>query len=443
MTDFTLRGIGPPSEKQQALIDHLFEPSPDTKMVDLVCGRNYGKSVVAIDIATRALSLDGNQVGLFLEPDWKRVYRVFLRKWRAIVPKELYKINLNEQCITWINGSLLFFGPRNITGSYEASEDSQLGIDTSFIIDDEAALRCSRKLYINNLMTIRVPSPVKFYLTITTPRLGEYKSLVDSEDHVLFTGGTQDNPYRPIGYIKTAKKTMSARQYRRDVLGRFEALEGMAFEDFIPDKMYPEGNLHWSGWDPTRPYWIAGDIGLKSGYAIIQRYPEQDRLGRRLGNGMLDVVVGEYCPNAEDTRSTCLRIKSDYSGRPVAFCTGQDTENTANWVEGTKASEIIASSELWSRLPILYPQGRESYKSIQYDRLTGLICTREGRRRLLVSQKLVSHDKDTRRGVLQVMAQDEFPDGPRRGEFLNKDGTLEHMRDALFYWAACMYRKTH
>jgi hypothetical protein len=441
---YTLRGIGPPFRKQRELINHLFEPAPKKiKQVDLVCARAYGKSVLAIDIATRALSINGRQVGLFLEPDWKRVNRVFLRKWRSIVPPELYHINRGEQCIKWINGSLLYYGPRNITGSYQASEDSQLGIDTTFIIDDEAALRCSRMMYTNNLGTIRLPSDVRFYLTLTTPRLGDYKDLVDSKNHVLFQGRSSDNPYLPEGYIETLREGMSKRQARRDIDGSFESLEGMVWDDFIPDKQYPKGNRHWAKFNPDRPWYIAGDIGLSSAYLIIQRYPEQDINDRRIGNGQVDVVVGEFAPSAEDTRSTFMRIKNYYPGRPANFCTGIDTESTKSWVEGSKASEIINHKDLYWDLPILHPSGGERYKSTQFDRASGLVCTYDGRRRFLVSDKLVSHDSENRRGILELMAQDEYPDGPKRGDFLNKDGKLEHMRDALFYWAACMYRTTY
>ena len=121
-----MRKIGPPDPKMQELLEYLFKPDRENiKLVDLCCGRGRGKSVIAIDIACRALSRGPGEVGLFLEPDWKRVNRVFLKKWRKHVPPELYTINKGEQCITWFNGALLFYGPRNITGSSLASEDSQ------------------------------------------------------------------------------------------------------------------------------------------------------------------------------------------------------------------------------------------------------------------------------------------------------------------------------
>ena len=158
------KDIGPPHNKQKAILKHLFTPNSElVKQVDIVCGRGFGKSLFCIFIACIALSMASSVVGLFLEPDWKRVVRVFLKKWFHHVPRELYTINKGEQCITWINGALLFYGARNITGSYSSAEDSQLGQDTSFVIDDEAALRCSYGMYTNTLATVRVPGPYRFY----------------------------------------------------------------------------------------------------------------------------------------------------------------------------------------------------------------------------------------------------------------------------------------
>jgi hypothetical protein len=67
-------------------------------------------------------------------------------------------------------------------------------------------------------------------------------------------------------------------------------------------------------------------------------------------------------------------------------------------------------------------------------------------RRFLVSSSLVSHDKETKRGILKVFEQDQFlAKNPKRGDFLPNDNRsdpmmLRHMRDAAEYWAACVYQ---
>jgi hypothetical protein len=437
--------VGYPYGKQREILDYIFSSVGQEKIIKvaLKCGIGFGKTTLAIDISQAMLSLGSEQRGLFLEPDVSAVNDIFLAEWDKIVPPELYKLNEGKRRIYWHNGAILYYGPRVVTGSQQAAADKYRGRNLTFIVDDEAAIQFNMQLYQNNLGRIRVKSPFRLYFTDTTPKLGEYSRYLNSPNLKVFSGTTYDNPYIDREWIEDIKENMSKNQARREIGGEMIALEGMAFGDFVSDKLYPEGNRHWATFDPDLPYFIAADIGLKSGYLIIQRHPATDIYGNQVGRGHVDVIVQEFSPNAEDTRSTCMRIKAKLPGAPVAFCTGADTETTANWVDGIKASEVVQDKELWPGVSIRYPAGRDGYKSTQYDRLTGLICNHKSRRQLLVSEKLVSHDKENRRGVLEVMAQDEFPDGAKRGEFLKKDGTLEHIRDALFYWAASMYRKTH
>ena len=76
-------------------------------------------------------------------------------------------------------------------------------------------------------------------------------------------------------------------------------------------------------------------------------------------------------------------------------------------------------------------------KRRQYNRLSWLICDSTGARRFCVSKSLKQHNPQTKRGILKVMQQDVWPDDlkRKRGDFLPKDKRLEHMRDALLYWA--------
>jgi hypothetical protein len=82
-------------------------------------------------------------------------------------------------------------------------------------------------------------------------------------------------------------------------------------------------------------------------------------------------------------------------------------------------------------------QGWIADKQIQYNRLLYMMAAATGERRLCVSKNLISLDGDAGRGVMQLVKQDTWPEraGKARGVFLEKDGRLEHIRDALLYGA--------
>jgi hypothetical protein len=446
MPAYTLRGIGPPFPKQQKLIDWLFRPDPDhVKQGDLCCGRGFGKSVVAIDIAVRALSRAPNQVGLFLEPDWKRVKRVFLRKWQAIVPPELYTLNKGEQCIYWKgNGSRLYYSPRNITGSHQSTEDSELGLDTHFVIDDEAAMRCSFNMYVNNMGTIRLPGTVRFYLTVSTPRVGDYKRLVTSEGHTLFRGRSDDNPYRPKNYVADLTKNMSEDQARRELAGEFITLRGKIWPEAKWHKnnkeaAWPNGNRNdeWTEFRPSEPWWLYCDLGSATGaYAVIQRANGVYR-GRPLFPGPVWVAVADLCPHQDASAARAFSLLDSHFGRPLMVVAGNDV-NTRSTVDGRTVSYF--AKQIWGNV-IIKPCAESLFdKQLQYDKLSYLIQqSGTGHRRFTIARDFVSLDKQSKRGIREMIEEDEWPEESKRRpqDFLpkGKEVTVQHIRDALLMGA--------
>jgi hypothetical protein len=431
----------PPHEKQKNLISYLFQPNDSwVKQADLCCGRGFGKSFLSIFIATMALSLSPDEVGLFLEPDWKRVRRVFLKKWRQIVPKSLYILNKSDQMITWLpTGSILFYGPRNITGSYQTAEDSELGTDVTFVIDDEAALRCSSAFYVNTLATIREPSNVRFYLTLSTPRIGEYQELVESKGHKLFRGKSSDNPYLPDNYVETLRANMSPDKAERELEGKFVALSGKIWKHWS-DEAWPAGNIHHHAHEHENPFVLFFDIGVASSAWLIVQAVEPEHRGHILwDHDPVWVVTAEYMPKRDGSVDSILReIKRDY-GTPIRVVAGADLDTrssldpkTAQWfitkhfgqVTTTPAKGVLMSD-----------------KEVQHDQLSYGILDTAKRRRFCVSKNLERHYPETRRGILEMMREDQFVERVTRGmTFLPKEHRLEHVRDAAMYGAVvCMF----
>lgn len=425
-----LRGIAPPFPKQREVLDFLFKPSKKTKSVDLVCGRGFGKSVLAIIVAIRALCRGPRETVLFLEPDWRRIRTVFLKKWEQIVPPELYVHVKTERLIIWIpTGAKLYYSPRNITGNAGASADGQLGQDTTVVIDDEAALKCSFDFYMNTFATIREPSEAPFYLTLTTPRLGIYQRLVEMKEHTLFTGTSFDNIYRP-GYAEQLLTRMTPEMAEREVYGKFISLSGRVWKMVEMSRYWPDGNKDQEVFRRGVPYFLAGDLGVYASWFVIQKF-----------NGR-ECIVGEYHPDGGGTSDHIGFILGRY-GQPGKVITGMDLGTRSVAATTSPIIEIrnaLTRANLF-QVQVEHPNRIYMDPSLQYGSLSYLF----EKRMLTISQSLIQ-DGNTRRGIQYLLDADEWPDPGSSQLFLKdaKQGSAwcQDARDALLHFAACQHPTT-
>jgi hypothetical protein len=426
--------IYPPYLKQQAILDALLEPSIAKKQIDLCCGRGFGKTYLAIIAAIMTLSIDGKQVGLFLEPTWKLTNSVFLASWRKLVPKELYKINKGEEMITWINGSVLYYGPRNVSGSTEAMRDKYRGYNLTFVIDDEAAIGCDEQFYTNVLAAIRVPSTVRYYFTISTPKVGPYRDLVTSENHTLYRGSSRDNPYLPAGEIDALAANMSRDQVRREIDGEFISLEGRIWKTADMSQAWSAGNRddEHPAFKPGHPYWLLCDLGSSTGAYVVIQQRKAALSGQQLFPGPVWVAVADLCPQNDASAARAFAMIKEHFGTPVGVTAGADI-NTRATTDGTTVSYF--AQQCFGNVPI-YPCNESLYsKQVQYDRLSYLMCAAGGERRFTVARDYVELDPDSKRGVRQMLEVDEWPEEMKRraSDFLpkNRECRVQHTRDAL------------
>ena len=424
----------PPYDKQQEIIDALLEPSPIKKQIDLCCGRGFGKTYLAIIVAIRALSIDGKQCGLFLEPSWSQINSVFWPTWRALVPKELYKVNKGEQKIIWITGSELYYGPRNVSGNVEAMRDKYRGMNLTFAIDDEAAVGCDEQLYTNILAAIRVPSTVRFYFTISTPKVGTYRTLVTGEQHVLYRGSSRDNPYLPDGHVDNMLANMTRDQARREIDGEFVSLEGRIWKNADLTKSWPEGttNHEWSEFKSGFPFWILSDLGSASGAFVIVQQMKANYRGQELFRGNVWVAVADLCPQSDGSASRAFQVIKKMYGTPVGITAGDDS-NTRESLSGKTLSYY--AQQTFGNVPI-YPCNESVYsKRLQGDNFDYLLRSGADERRFTVASNFREIDPDSKRGVIQMLEVDEWAPMDKRNsrDVYPKDSkcTVQHCRDAL------------
>ncbi len=425
-----------PYSKQQEILDYLLKPEPDrVKQVDLCCGRGFGKTYLAVILAVKSLCLNSNQTGLFLEPSWAAINSIFWDTWHELVPDSLYKVNKSEHKIIWFNGSVMYYGPRNVSGNIQSMRNKYKGLNLTWVIDDEAAIGCDAQQYTNTLAAVRKHSDVRFYFTISTPMVGPYRDLITSEPHVVFRGTSRDNVYRPKGFVKNLVVNMSRDQVRREIDGEFISLEGRIWKTADMTKPWPVGTIddEHKEFQKGQPFWLLCDLGGATGAYVIMQQRKAMFRDSLIFDGPVWVAVADLCPQNDASAARAFAIIKEHFGTPIGVTAGADV-NTRAITDGTTVSYF--AQQCFGSIPI-YPCNESMYsKQVQYDNLSYLMCSYAGNeRRFTVARKFAELDPDSKRGVKQMLEVDEWPDETKRraSDFLpkNRECKVQHTRDAL------------
>lgn len=433
--------VGLPHTKQSEILNYVFSHvgTKETLQVDLCCGLGFGKTTLAIDLAQAMLSLGPEQRGLFLEPDVASVNDIFLAEWDKIVPSDLYKLNEGKRRITWVpTGALMYYGPRVVTGSVSYQADKWRGRNLTFVIDDETAIKFVMELYQNLMGRIRVKSPYRLYYTSSTPKVGPYGRFLRSKGHKLFKGATWDNPYIDKETIQGLKDSMSDQQARRELGGELIALEGRLWPEADIHTAWPEGNRHdkWTKFRSNEPWWLFCDLGGATGaYVVVQQTTSYYR-NRELFPDSVWVAVADLCPHDDASASRAFqRLRAEF-GTPVGVVAGADI-NTRSSGDGRTIAYFV--EQVWPGASIYACSERHYDKQMQYDKLTFLIKSVVGNRRFTVAKNFVSLDKNSKRGVREMLEEDAMPEISRRrpSDVLpkNKEIVVQHVRDAMLMGA--------
>lgn len=452
-------GIKPPKGKYLEIFNTVLAPHDDKIAVDLCCGLGFGKTLTALQIAALTLNIDGNQKGLFLEPDWARIRDIFIPTWTEIVPPELYTHQKGNYRMVWHNGSYINYRARNINGARVMAQDLFRGIEFNFVIDDETAVGFDFEQYKNIYARIRGRSvnKHKYYFTLSTPKVGAYGRFIKRDGNILIRGRTADNwmvHENDPNYESDLRKLMSAEQARRELDGELVALEGRIWKtaNLVMDpndpeyrnSAWPNGNRddEWTCYNPRAPYWLMCDLGgATASYVVVQQRPATFR-GSKLYDGNVWVAVADLCPTDDASASRAFqRIKAEF-GRPIGISAGADIGTRAQTDGRTVA---YFAEQVFGSATRINPVNESMYsKQLQFDVLSYLMCSSGGERRFTVARDFVSLDKDSHRGVIEMIDEDQQPpiDKRRVGEILPKsrDNIVQHTRDALLMGAAAFMR---
>lgn len=420
--------------KQREFVNSI-DPTGRVSETHLVTGRGFGKTHAGcVKMYRSCMEWNPGLPHLWTEPTYGDCLKAFLRVWTDAIPGEdtIWHHAKADKQIVFANGSVIDYYSRD-------THEPGRGPNYCVHIADEPAKDRSGEWWTTIFNSIRHPEAnVMFCDSISTPRMNWYYDLVMNGAGRMIHGTSFDNPYTRPDYVPGMLARAPELEARQEVYGEWVPQSGRIWRTFV-DEPWSDGNRTDREWDASREYVLACDLGRTSAWLIIQSWAVSTP-DRMLAEDTLDVAVAEWTPTNEDTQQTLARIYEFVGGRPpAAVYVGADV-NTKVITDSQDAAGFFRT-RFDPVFPIVFPTGRRARKSAQLE--VGLQrLERGGHRHFAVSNGLISHDATSknRRGILDVFERDCWEDkNPRIGEYLPKEGVLEHMRDAYLYWAVGAY----
>lgn len=446
MPTVALNGIFDPTDPRKPFpkqIEYLAidRKGPDTSRSHWVGGRGSAKTTTGILLALRAVTkwMPGLP-GCWTEPTYRLCHDVFIAEWQRIVPRDFYTLNKADMTIHCANGSTIYVRSRNVDNS---SREVIKGVNLAWDIDDEAAYKFDEQKYLDIDAAIRVQTQYRFHDTLSTPKLGPYKMLVERNGHNMVHTTSFQNPHLPPDWAKRMAEEMSPEYMEQEILGHWVPLTGRIWKRWSNEE-WPNGNIHHHVHNHNEPYFLFFDLGVASSAWLIVQAKQPIHNGRLLwDHDPVWVVTAEYMPKRDGSVDSVLRqIKQDF-GQPARVVAGADLATrsstdakTANWF-------VIRHFGAVPTTPV--KGGLMADKEVQHAQLSYGIKDTRDRRRFCASRKIIRPlESDNRgrdkRGIIELMEQDQWPEKVTGMTFLPKEHRLEHVRDAAMYGAvACMF----
>ena len=225
----------------------------------VVCGRQFGKSLLAQNVLLYWLANNANTNGCWISPIYKQARKVFDEMVESCKPI-ITKSNKSELSITFINGSTLIFLSAE-------RPDGIRGFSFHYMVVDESADIKEEAMTASILPTLSVLG--RKCLIISTPKGKNWlyqwwlKGNEENPHYISFKGVSLDNPHADKAFIEECRKSYPTSLFKQE----FEA----EFAD--------SGN----------------DVFKSLDNAIILTQPTKPRHGSRYYAGIDTAISGDYC----------------------------------------------------------------------------------------------------------------------------------------------------
>ena len=232
-------------------------------------GRQYGKSLLAMNAMLYWLLNNNKHKGCWISPIYKQCKKVF-DELTEITGPVIKSANKADLIIEFINGSSLQFLSAD-------SPDSIRGFSFNYMVVDEAAFIQQSAFEQAILPTLTAIG--KKCLLISTPKGKNWfynwylKGTNNNTDFVSFKGISEDNPFTDTAFIYECKSSMPSSVFAQEFLAEFTDDGNDVFTNLDNVCIINEFQLA----RPSISYYAGIDTGLNNDYSVLHILDESGR----------------------------------------------------------------------------------------------------------------------------------------------------------------------
>jgi len=251
-----------PHLKQRECIDRI--ESSGCKYITIDCGRQFGKSLLAMNLLLKWCLENDNSVGFWVSPIYSQAKKVFDELAKALKNTGLItSLNRTEVWIKFNNGSKIHFKSGE-------KPDNLRGYTLDFLVMDEAAfmrdevwneiLRPATLVRGKRILFISTPKGKNYFYTLYNRGTSE-----DNPDYLSLKYTSYDTPFITKDEIDEAKNSLPDDIFRQEIMAEFIEDGGEVFRSFSQSQLINR----WKEPVESERYWAGIDLGRQNDFTVV------------------------------------------------------------------------------------------------------------------------------------------------------------------------------
>lgn len=280
----------------------LFDPHPDQrkkiqeiqqkdpKFIILKVGRQWGKSMTALNLLLKWVLEKDKSVGLWVAPIYAQSKKVFEEMVSSMVDTGLVKkIDKSDLFVRFINGSVIYFRSAERPDNLRGMTITHLVVDEAAFIKDDVwsqVLRPTTLVKGEKVLFISTPKGKNYFYELYNRGLSE-----DYPEYLSLHGTSFDTPFISKEELEEAQRSLPEHIYRQEILAEFIDDGGSVFTDL--DKVCVLRQYRQP--QPNQKYYGGIDWGRMNDYTVLTILDDQGELvyQYRERQKSWDIIVSE------------------------------------------------------------------------------------------------------------------------------------------------------
>lgn len=242
----------------------------DTKYGVVICGRQYGKSLLGINSLLYWLLNNNQTKGCWISPIYKQCRKIFdemVNACEGVIEEK----NKSELTITFLNGSTLQF-------LSSERPDSIRGFSFHYMVIDEAGF--ITETAINEAIVPTLTALGRKCLVISTPKGKNWlydwylRGTTDNPRYVSFRGISTDNPYTDLDFIEECRKSFPKSVFEQEFEAKFTDSGNDVFKE-LENGCILDGKTIYRG---GGRYFGGIDVGVSNDYCVCVIMDDRGRV---------------------------------------------------------------------------------------------------------------------------------------------------------------------